>query len=96
MAKPAIAAKPKPIRTGDWHIQIAAVPTSEGAARLLKQVKRKAGPVLGSAEPLTQPVEKSGTTLYRVRFAGFSGKKEARAVCARLKRKSVNCLAVPN
>jgi D-alanyl-D-alanine carboxypeptidase len=83
-------------RKGSWFVQIAAVPTREGANRLLEQARLKAGPVLAKAEPLTQPVEKSGTTFYRARFAGFSGKKEARAVCARLKRKSVDCLAVPN
>ncbi len=83
-------------RKGSWFVQIAAVPTREGANRLLEQVRLKAGPELASAQSVTQPVEKSGTTLYRARFAGFAGKTEARAVCARLKRKSVNCLAVPN
>lgn len=83
-------------RKGSWFVQVAAVPTREGANRLLEQVRLKAGPVLAGAEPVTEPIEKSGTTLYRARFAGFSGKTEARAVCARLKRKSVNCLAVPN
>ena len=72
------------------------MPTREGANRLLEQVRLKAGPELASAQSVTQPIEKSGTTLYRARFAGFAGKTEARAVCARLKRKSVNCLAVPN
>ena len=84
------------VRKGDWHVQIAAVPTREDAALLLQQVQSKAGSVLRSASPLTQPVNKSGATFYRARFAGFAGKSEARAVCARLKRKSVNCLAVPN
>ena len=83
-------------RSGDWQVQIAAAPTREGATRLLQQAQAKAGSVLKSAEPVTQPVIKSGETLYRARFAGFSGKSEARAVCASLKRKSINCLAVPN
>jgi len=100
VARPAASDNPVQARTkagkDDWYVQIAAVPTREGAARLLQQAKLKAGRVLASAEPVTVPVEKSGTTLYRARFAGFSGKNEARAVCARLKRKSVDCLAVPN
>ena len=83
-------------RKGDWQVQIAAAPTREGAALLLQQAQAKAGSVLKSAEPVTQPVIKSGETLYRARFAGFSGKSEARAVCARLKKRSINCLAVPN
>jgi D-alanyl-D-alanine carboxypeptidase len=95
-SKPDIKRNGNRSKRGGWYVQIAAVPTRESADRLLQQVQLKAGPVLASAEPLTQPVEKSGTTFYRARFAGFSGKTEARAVCARLKRKSVDCLAVPN
>lgn len=83
-------------RSVDWQVQIAAAPTREGAARLLRQAQAKAGSVLKSASPVTQPVTKSGETLYRARFAGFAGKSEARAVCASLKRKSIDCLAVPN
>jgi len=95
-SKPDVEQKTVRTRKGGWSVQIAAVPTRESANRLLQQVQLKAGPVLASAEPQTQSVEKSGTTFYRARFAGFSGKTEARAVCARLKRKSVDCLAVPN
>ena len=46
--------------------------------------------------PLTQPVQRDGTTLYRARFAGFSDKEEARQACAKLKSKAFACLAVPN
>ena len=84
-------------RRAGWHIQIGAVPTDgrrPGAAR------KRAG-LHGSAcslrcIPLTQPVERNGTTLYRARFAGFSDKEQARATCAKLKSKSFACLAVPN
>ncbi|WP_414833683.1 SPOR domain-containing protein [Afifella sp. YEN Y35] len=81
---------------GGWHIQIGATPSEEGARTLLDKAKRNGGTVLASATPFTQPVEKSGETLYRARFAGFSGKNEARAACASLKRKSFSCLALPN
>ena len=54
------------------------------------------GPVLASLHPLTQPVERNGTTLYRARFAGFPDKEQARAACAKLQMKSIDCLAVPN
>ncbi len=52
--------------------------------------------MLASLSPLTQTVEHGGETLYRARFAGFSGKEEARATCDKLKSKSFACLAVPN
>ena len=79
-----------------WHIQIGAVPTKEGAEALIGKAKRSMGDVLASAAPFTQPVEKNGSTLYRARFAGFSGKDDARQTCAALERKSFSCLAVPN
>jgi hypothetical protein len=79
-----------------WHIQIGAVPTKEGAEALIGKARQSAGDLLAAAEPFTVPVEKDGSTLYRARFAGFSGKDEARETCAKLERKSFSCLAVPN
>ena len=93
-ARPAESTAAKPIR-GGWQIQVAAVPTETGAISVLKQVQAKAGDLLNAADPFTQPVDNNGARLYRARFAGFSGKSEARAICRKLKRKSVTCLAVP-
>jgi len=81
---------------GGWHIQIGATPSEDAARRLLSDARSRAGDILGSADPFTQPVKKAGTVLYRARFAGFSGKQEARTACANLKRRSFSCLAVPN
>jgi D-alanyl-D-alanine carboxypeptidase len=79
-----------------WHIQIGAVPTEDGAQALIERAQASLGQVLASLSPLTQEVERDGTTLYRARFAGFSDKEEARETCAKLKSKSFACLAVPN
>jgi len=87
--------EPKALPRG-WHIQIGATPSEAGAQSLLTRAQNEAGSILSSAAPFTQPVEKNGETLYRARFAGFAGKKEARAACARLKQKSFSCLALPN
>ncbi len=81
---------------GGWHIQIGAMPDKDAARRLLTDARSRAADILGSADPFTQPVKKDGSVLYRARFAGFAGKKEARAACANLKRRSITCLAVPN
>jgi D-alanyl-D-alanine carboxypeptidase len=96
VAAPPIAAAATQSGEAGWHIQIAAVPTLEGAEALLEQAQADMGPVLASLQPLTQEVDRDGTTLYRARFAGFSGKEEARATCAKLERQSIDCLAVPN
>lgn len=79
-----------------WHVQIGAVPTEDGAQALLENARQSMGRVLASLQPVTQEVEKDGTTLYRARFAGLSDKEEARALCAKLQSKSIKCLAVPN
>jgi D-alanyl-D-alanine carboxypeptidase len=79
-----------------WHIQIGAVPTRDGANELIQEARASIGAALASLEPLTQPVEKDGTTLYRARFAGLSDKEAARALCAKLESKSFSCLAVQN
>lgn len=81
---------------GGWHVQIAAVPDEAGARVLLERARQRAGKLLEAASPFTQRVETRGTVLYRARFAGFEGKDEARDVCARLKRQSIDCLALPN
>jgi hypothetical protein len=44
----------------------------------------------------TETVVKGEVTLYRARFAGFSGKDEARAACAHLTKKEFACLALRN
>lgn len=81
---------------GSWHIQIGAVPSKEEAAALIEKAQSSMGQVLASFAPLTQSTGHKGTTLFRARFAGFSGKEEARATCEKLKSSDFACLAVPN
>ena len=81
---------------GGWHVQIGATPSEDAARRLLSDARGRAGDILRAAYPFTQPVKKNGVLLYRARFSGFAGKRQARAVCASLKRRSIPCLAVPN
>jgi D-alanyl-D-alanine carboxypeptidase len=89
------ASDPEPVEAG-WHIQIGAVPTMEAAQALLDNARNSMGEVLKPRRPMTQEVDRDGTTLYRARFAGFSDKDQARATCAKLMSKSFSCLAVPN
>ena len=55
---------------GRWKIQLAASPSQASAAKLLKDARAKAGDLLASTEPVTQPVVKGDSTLYRARFVG--------------------------
>ena len=56
----------------------------------------KAAPELNKAVPVTIPVKTADNrTLYRSRFGGFDGEKEARSACGRLARESISCIAIP-
>lgn len=92
---PAGASEASP-EAGGWHVQIGAVPTRDGAHALIENAQASIGAALAVVRPLTQEVNKNGTTLYRARFAGLADKESARALCAKLESKSINCLAVPN
>ncbi|WP_334175587.1 SPOR domain-containing protein, partial [Pseudoxanthobacter sp.] len=76
-----------------WQIQIGAVPTSKAAASFLAEARKKGGRALAGAEPYTEAVSKGGSTLYRARFSGFGGEKEAQQACAQLKKQSYACMA---
>jgi len=95
-AAPASGRAAKSSDESGWHIQIGAVPTEAGALSLIEKARDSMGDTLASLSPLTQQVEHGGETLYRARFAGFSDVEEARAACAKLKRKSFACLPMPN
>ncbi len=51
--------------------------------------------MLTGADAFTESVERSGTTYYRARFAGFD-KDKAEAACKYLKRNDVDCVAIKN
>jgi D-alanyl-D-alanine carboxypeptidase len=82
------------LRTG-WMIQVGAFPAQQEAQQQLSAVQSKASKILTGADPFTEIVEKSGTTYYRARFAGFD-KDKAEAACKYLKRNDVECLTIKN
>ena len=46
------------------------------------------------ATPVTETVNRGGTTLVRARFAGFSDRRAADAACAALVRQDFDCMAI--
>ncbi|WP_164230670.1 SPOR domain-containing protein, partial [Stenotrophomonas maltophilia] len=73
-----------PARRGEWSIQLGAFPTEAAAQATLKEARETTGRQLGSADPYTERVERSGMTLVRARFAGFD-RASADAACRVLK-----------
>jgi D-alanyl-D-alanine carboxypeptidase len=92
-ARTAFAAKPQH-RSG-WMIQVGAYPAEQAAKQRLSSVQSKAPKMLTGAEAFTEPVEKSGTTFYRARFAGLD-KDKAEAACKYLKKNDVECVTIKN
>ena len=90
----ASVAPPEPARPSGWMIQIGASGSKDGALQLLENAQDKFPQTLKSKSIYTETVEKGGATLHRARFAGFSGKSEARKVCKILKKKRFACLAI--
>ncbi|MBN8941402.1 MAG: serine hydrolase [Rhizobiales bacterium] len=87
--------EPIPARRGEWSIQLGAFPTEAAAQATLKEARETSGRQLGSADPYTERVERSGMTLIRARFAGFD-RASADAACRVLKNNDYDCMLVRN
>lgn len=84
------------IPEGSWVIQIGAYSDQGDAVSRIRDAIRAAPTELASAVPVTIPVQSSDNrTLYRSRFGGFEGEKQARNACGRLARQKISCIAIP-
>ncbi|MDP3407970.1 MAG: SPOR domain-containing protein [Bosea sp. (in: a-proteobacteria)] len=94
-AEPARTSESRPVvaTAGKWIIQLGATDDEAKARDILARARTKAAGPLADATPLTEKVEKGGTTLFRARFAGFDDSKDAERACARLKRDGFACFA---
>jgi D-alanyl-D-alanine carboxypeptidase len=78
-----------------WIIQVGAFEAEREARQKLSAVQAKAAPMLGRADPFTEPVVKGDKMFYRARFAGLQ-KNEAEAICRQLKRNDIDCMTIKN
>jgi D-alanyl-D-alanine carboxypeptidase len=76
-----------------WVIQIGVSPSEKMANDLLQSAQDKGGKVLRSAKPFTVAFRNKGEQIYRARFGGFDGQKDAVDACNVLKKKGVGCWA---
>lgn len=84
------------IPEGSWVIQIGAYADQADAVDRIRHAIKAAPTELGKAVPVTIPVKTADNrTIYRSRFGGFGGEKEARDACGRLARESISCIAIP-
>jgi len=84
------------IPSGTWVIQIGAYASQGDAVARIRQAIKTAPETLNKAIPVTIPVKTADNkTLYRSRFGGFIGEKDARNACGRLARENISCVAIP-
>ncbi|QWW68609.1 D-alanyl-D-alanine carboxypeptidase family protein [Rhizobium sp. WYJ-E13] len=83
-------------KAGGWQIQISAAPSADAARALLAQAQSEAGAPLVSASPYTEAVGKGASAVYRARFVGFQSKEDATSACDALKKRSYDCMLLPN
>ncbi|MCX7314879.1 MAG: D-alanyl-D-alanine carboxypeptidase [Alphaproteobacteria bacterium] len=80
------------VRTG-WAVQVGAYEDEDEAKQKLTAAKSKAATALKKGEAYIERTVKGAKTYYRARFAGFD-RDEAEAVCKKLKREDVACMAL--
>lgn len=89
-ARPAAA----PAAAGRAMVQLVAAGSEEGARSDWARLQRRA-PELAGRSPIVTKLERDGQpTLWRLRTGGFADQAAARAFCAQLREKSVNCIPV--
>jgi D-alanyl-D-alanine carboxypeptidase len=82
----------RPAVTG-WVIQLGATDDEQKAQTILDNAKSRLGRALARASGFTEKVSRSGTTLYRARFSGFTEGDDAQQACKLLKRSGFACFA---
>lgn len=87
-----VAAKEVPQPAG-WVVQIGVSSSRELAMDLLANAKAKGGRALNSAKPFAVAYANDGDQIYRARFGGFDGQRDAVNACKALKKAGVKCWA---
>jgi cell division septation protein DedD len=87
-APPPTAASP----SGEYRLQLGAVPSEDAARATFARLKAAHGDVLGKLSLQTETVQSNGTTLYRIK-AGPIDAAAAKDACAKLAAQKVACLA---
>jgi D-alanyl-D-alanine carboxypeptidase len=94
-ANPLAPANPPAVNHTGWMIQVGAFDVEQEARQRLNVVQTKVGHLLKHASPFTEVVTSGDKTLYRARIAGIQ-KDQAEAICKRLKRNDIACMALKN
>lgn len=80
--------------SGDWGIQVGAFKIVENARKAADDARRQLNGALGGAKPVVEEMRGRNGLLYQARVVGMT-EAEARVTCRDLKKRKIDCLAVP-
>jgi D-alanyl-D-alanine carboxypeptidase len=81
------------IKRRGWAIQVGAFEDEKDAKERLSSAQSTAARLLAKADGYTERTTKGDKTYYRVRFAGLN-RERAKAICRKLKRNDMACMAL--
>ncbi len=73
-------------------VQFGALPTAAEARKEWKRLRAKMPALLDGRTPVIQTVDHNGSTLYRLRTAGFANRKAAHSFCSKVRDAGGQCL----
>ncbi|MDX0626634.1 peptidase M15 [Sinorhizobium medicae] len=91
-APAAVAAASAPSFSNGWRIQLSTAPTAEGARKMLVEAQSAGGAALLGGTPHSEAAGKA----YRVGFVGFVSREAAAIACDVLKKRSYDCVLLPD
>lgn len=80
--------------SGDWGIQVGAFKVVENARKAADDARRQLNGTLGGAKPVVEEMRGRNGLLFQARVVGMT-ETEARVTCRDLKKRKIDCLAVP-
>ena len=84
-------AAPAPTAAGTAQVQLAALPTEEGATAEWQRLAKRMPDLLGGRKPAVSRTEHDGRVFFRLRTGGFADIAQATAFCQRVREKGGGC-----
>jgi cell division protein FtsN len=73
-------------------IQLSAMKTPGAITKSWQQLVSKEPTLIGGLSPITEAVERSNGTIYRLKVGPFGNKQEAKVLCSKLRKVNVPCI----
>lgn len=93
-ALPPPSAQPAPSGTGAYLVQLAAVSSAEQAQAAWSRLRGNNGDLLAGLSPSYARTDLGARVVYRLRAGPVQGETRARALCAQLAGRNVDCMVV--